>query len=65
MKHIDETMLLLAVGNVGEDLVARAEKRSVPSRRRVSLHFAALAGLLVPDRWRGGALCDGWIWLRK
>ena len=41
MKHIDETMLLLAVGNVGEDLVARAEKRSVPSRRRVSLHFAA------------------------
>lgn len=46
MKHIDETMLLLAVGNVGEDLVARAEKRSVPSRRRVSLHFAALAACL-------------------
>ena len=46
MKHIDETMLLLAVGNVGEDLVARAEKRSIPSRRRVSLHFAALAACL-------------------
>ncbi len=44
MKHIDETMLLLAVGNVGEDLVARAEKRSVPSRRRVS--FCTLL------RWR-------------
>ena len=43
MKHIDETMLLLAVGNVGEDLVARAEKRSVPSRRRVSLHFFGAA----------------------
>ena len=46
MKHVDETMLLLAGGNVGEDLVARAEKRSVPSRRRVSLHFAALAACL-------------------
>lgn len=65
MKHIDETMLLLAVGNVGEDLVARAEKRSVPSRRRVSLALCCAGGLLVPDRGRGGALCDGWIWLRK
>ena len=63
MKHIDETMLLLAVGNVGEDLVARAEKRTLPPARFFALCCAG--GLLVPDRGRGGALCDGWIWLRK
>lgn len=46
MKRIDETMLLLAMGDVGEDLVERAEARQRPARRHISLHFAALAACL-------------------
>ncbi|MCI5843030.1 MAG: hypothetical protein MR004_05200 [Clostridiales bacterium] len=46
MKRIDETMLLLAMGDVGEDLVERAEARQRPERRHISLHFAALAACL-------------------
>lgn len=41
MKKIDETMLLLALGGVGDDLLARAE---VPKKRRsMPLHWGALA----------------------
>ena len=44
MKTIDEKTLLLAVGSVGDDLIARAE-RVCPRRRRIA-RWGALAACL-------------------
>ena len=47
MKQIDEVQLLLAVGEVGDDLLLRAEQRPTSSLRRVRHRWGgALAACL-------------------
>ena len=62
MKTIDEKTLLLAVGSVGDDLIARAE-RVCPRRRRIArwgalaacLCVLALSASLVLESFRMGS----------